>query len=54
MSKVSFNSLIKELKDFTATFFQKNTLLEVLLKYSVFDVSNTLLVMRPYQIAGAG
>ncbi|MBM3965977.1 MAG: type I restriction endonuclease subunit R [Planctomycetes bacterium] len=45
------NSLIKDLKDFTATFFQKNTLLEVLLKYSVFDVSNTLLVMRPYQIA---
>ena len=44
------NSLIKDLKDFTATFFQKNTLLEVLLKYSVFDVSNTLLVMRPYQI----
>lgn len=45
------NALIKDLKDFTATFFQKNTLLEVLLKYSVFDVSNTLLVMRPYQIA---
>lgn len=45
------NSLIKDLKDFTATFFQKKTLLEVLLKYSVFDVSNTLLVMRPYQIA---
>ena len=45
------NGLIKDLKDFTATFFQKNTLLEVLLKYSVFDVSNTLLVMRPYQIA---
>ncbi len=45
------NSLIKDLKDFTATFFQKNTLLEVLLHYSVFDVSNTLLVMRPYQIA---
>jgi type I restriction enzyme R subunit len=47
----SDNSLIKDLKDFTATFFQKNTLLEVILKYSVFDVSNTLLVMRPYQIA---
>lgn len=47
----SDNSLIKDLKDFTATFFQKNTLLEVLLHYSVFDVSNTLLVMRPYQIA---
>ena len=45
------NSLIKDLKDFTATFFQKNTLLNVLLKYSVFDVSDTLLVMRPYQIA---
>ena len=45
------NSLIKDLKDFTATFFQKNTLLKVLLHYSVFDVNNTLLVMRPYQIA---
>lgn len=45
------NSLIKDLKDFTATFFQKNTLLNVLLHYSVFDVSNTLLAMRPYQIA---
>ncbi|MEG2974611.1 MAG: type I restriction endonuclease subunit R [Comamonas sp.] len=47
----SDNSLIKDLKDFTATFFQKHTLLNVLLNYSVFDVSNTLLVMRPYQIA---
>ena len=45
------NNLIKDLKDFTATFFQKNTLLNVLLQYSVFDVNNTLLVMRPYQIA---
>lgn len=45
------NRLIKDLKDFTATFFQKNTLLQVLLHYSVFDVSDTLLVMRPYQIA---
>ncbi len=45
------NKLIKDLKDFTATFFQKNTLLNVLLKYSVFDVSETLLIMRPYQIA---
>lgn len=45
------NSLIKDLKDFTATFFQKKTLLEVLLRYSVFDTNNTLLVMRPYQIA---
>lgn len=45
------NSLIRDLKDFTATFFQKHTLLNVLLHYSVFDVSDTLLVMRPYQIA---
>lgn len=45
------NSLINDLKDFTATFFQKKTLLEVLLTYSVFDTSDTLLVMRPYQIA---
>jgi type I restriction enzyme R subunit len=47
----SDNTLIKDLKDFTATFFQKNTLLNVLLHYAVFDVSDTLLVMRPYQIA---
>lgn len=45
------NKRIKDLKDFTATFFQKNTLLHVLLHYSVFDVDNTLLIMRPYQIA---
>jgi len=45
------NTLIKDLKDFTATFFQKHTLLNVLLHYSVFDISSTLLVMRPYQIA---
>jgi type I restriction enzyme R subunit len=45
------NNLIKDLKDFTATFLQKRTLLNVLLRYSVFDVTDTLLVMRPYQIA---
>lgn len=45
------NTLIKDLKDFTTTFFEKHTLLKVLLTYSVFDTSNTLLVMRPYQIA---
>lgn len=47
----SDNNLIKDLKDFTATFFQKHVLLNVLLHYSVFDTSDTLLVMRPYQIA---
>lgn len=45
------NTLIKDLKDFTATFFEKHTLLNILLNYSVFDTSDTLLVMRPYQIA---
>lgn len=45
------NNPIKDLKDFTATFCQKNTLLSVLLNYSVFDIDNTLLIMRPYQIA---
>lgn len=45
------NNLIKDLKDFTATFFQKQTILNVILTYSVFDVNNTLLIMRPYQIA---
>jgi type I restriction enzyme R subunit len=45
------NTLIKDLTDFTATFFQKHALLNVLLTYSVFDASDTLLVMRPYQIA---
>lgn len=47
----SDNTLIRDLKDFTATFLQKNTLLNILLHYSVFDSSNTLLIMRPYQIA---
>ena len=47
----SDNTLIKDLKDFTATFLQKKTLLDVLMNYSVFDVSDTLLIMRPYQIA---
>lgn len=45
------NEPIKDLKDFTATFLSKRTLLNVLMNYSVFDSSNTLLIMRPYQIA---
>ena len=47
----SDNSLIRDLKDFTATFFQKRVLLDVVLQYSVLDAGNTLLIMRPYQIA---
>lgn len=45
------NQRIHDLKDFTATFFQKNVLLEVLFKYSVLTVDNILMIMRPYQIA---
>ncbi len=45
------NEAIRDLKDFTATFFEKTTLLNVLLKYCVLDVDGNLLVMRPYQIA---
>lgn len=45
------NAVIKDLKDFTATFFQKHALLNIIFTYSVFDTNNTLLVMRPYQIA---
>lgn len=47
----SDNTPIRDLKDFTVTFFQKNTLLNVLLNYSVFDSKENLLIMRPYQIA---
>lgn len=45
------NKVIHDLEDFTATFFEKRVLLEVLTKYCVFDSNNTLLIMRPYQIA---
>ncbi|MFI3256286.1 MAG: type I restriction endonuclease subunit R [Psittacicella sp.] len=54
MSWADFNNNpIKDLKDFTMTFFEKNTLLKILFNFSVFDISNTLLIMRPYQIAAA-
>lgn len=49
----SDNRSIKDLCDFTATFFQKNTLLKILLHYSVFNQNGDLLIMRPYQIAAA-
>jgi len=45
------NVVIRDLVDFTKTFFEKRVVLEVLTKYCVFDVSDTLLIMRPYQIA---
>ena len=47
------NKVIRDLEDFTKTFFEKRVILEVLTKYCVFDANNTLLIMRPYQIAAA-
>lgn len=44
------NMPIYDLVPFTATFFAKHTLLNILTKYCVFDVEEKLLVMRPYQI----
>ena len=45
------NTLLTDLRDFTATFFAKHTILNILTKYCVFNVDKQLLVMRPYQIA---
>jgi type I restriction enzyme R subunit len=45
------NKTIEDLKDFTATFFLRQTLLAVICKFSVLDSSDNLLIMRPYQIA---
>lgn len=45
------NKPIADLRDFTATFLAKHTLLNVLTKYCVLTTENLLLVMRPYQIA---
>ncbi|MFW0861565.1 MAG: type I restriction endonuclease subunit R [Dethiobacter sp.] len=45
------NTAIADLVDFTKTFMAKHTLLNVLTKYCVFTAEDSLLVMRPYQIA---
>ena len=45
------NKVIPDLVDFTKTFFQKHTLLNIITKYCVLTSENLLLVMRPYQIA---
>lgn len=45
------NKAIHDLVDFTKTFFEKRVILEVLTKYCVFNSQNTLMIMRPYQIA---
>ena len=44
------NKVIPDLVDFTKTFFQKHTLLNIITKYCVLTSENLLLVMRPYQI----
>ena len=44
------NMPIYDLVPFTATFFAKHALLNILTKYCVFDIEEKLLVMRPYQI----
>lgn len=45
------NEPVKELKDFTELFFQKNAILKMLFRYSVFNSDNVLLILRPYQVA---
>ncbi len=45
------NKIIADLKDFTKTFFEKHTILNILTHYCVFTSEDLLLVMRPYQIA---
>jgi len=49
------NKRIAELVDFTKTFFSRNTLLNVLTRYCIFnnEANRKLLVMRPYQIVAA-
>ena len=44
------NKNILDLEDFTKTFLNKRTILNVLVRYCVFTADELLLVMRPYQI----
>ncbi|MCQ2336515.1 MAG: type I restriction endonuclease subunit R [Paludibacteraceae bacterium] len=45
------NKVLNDLVDFTATFFTRHTLLNVLTRFCVLTEQDLLLVMRPYQIA---
>ena len=47
------NKNIRDLVDFTATFFAKHTILNILTKYCIFTEKRMLMVMRPYQISAA-
>ena len=44
------NQIIEEIEDFIKHFFNKRTLLNILVKYCIFTVDKRLLIMRPYQI----
>ena len=46
----STNQPIRDLTDFTKTFFAKHTVLNILTRYCVLTTDQVLLVMRPYQI----
>ncbi len=45
------NKVLNDLEDFTATFFSRHTLLNVLTRFCVFTEQKLLMAMRPYQIA---
>ena len=45
------NQNIRDIVNFTKTFFAPRTILNILTRYCVFDSDDKLLVMRPYQIA---
>ena len=45
------NNILGDLEDFTATFFSRHTLLNILTRFCVFTEQKILMAMRPYQIA---
>lgn len=45
------NKLLNDLEDFTATFFSRHSLLNILTRFCVLTEQQILMAMRPYQIA---
>ncbi len=45
------NKLLNDLEDFTATFFSRHSLLNILTRFCVLTEQKVLMAMRPYQIA---
>lgn len=45
------NNILGDLEDFTATFFSRHTLLNILTRFCVLTEQKILMAMRPYQIA---